>query len=146
MSASGGQTLTAPITLATDIEQATPHEPYRLRADGGGFLMQVQLGGAWRSLHRFDLQEQALVDYEMANWFVSTHPDSRFVNNLMAALPAPDRRYALFNREFAAHRLGGPSEHRRLAGAAEIRQVLREVFGLTLPEGPDLDAALERLK
>jgi N-hydroxyarylamine O-acetyltransferase len=141
----GGQTLTGPIRLIADVEQATPHEPFRLRADGGGFLMQVQLAGAWRSLHRFDLQEQALADYEMANWFISTHPDSRFVKNLTAALPTPDRRYALFNREFAVHHRNGPSEHRRLAGPAEVRQVLQEVFGLALPDGPDLEAALERL-
>src|SRR5262245_41034401 len=141
----GGQTLTGPIRLMADLEQATPHEPFRLRADGGGFLMQVQLAGAWRSLHRFDLQEQMPADYEMANWFVSTHPDSRFVKNLTAALPAPDRRYALLNREFAVHHRNGPSEHRRLAGPAEVQQVLREVFGLALPDEPDLEAALRRL-
>ena len=82
----------------------------------------------------------------MANWFVSTHPDSRFIKNLSAAMPAPDRRHALLNAEFAVHHLGGPSEHRRLAGAAEIRQVLQEVFGLRLPDGPEVETALERLK
>jgi len=142
----GGQTLTGPIKLLAGAEHATPHEPFRLLADGDGFLMQARLGGEWKSLHRFDLQEQLPPDYELANWYVSTHPESRFVNNLMVALPAPDRRYALFNSEFAVHHLGGPSEHRRLAGAAEIRRVLQEVFGLTLLDAPELDAALERLK
>jgi N-hydroxyarylamine O-acetyltransferase len=142
----GGQTLTGPIKLVAGVEQATPHEPFRLVAEGDRFLMQVLIGGAWKSLHRFDLQEQLLSDYEMANWFVSTHPESRFVKNLTVAMPAPDGRYALFNAEFAVHRLGGPSEQRRLAGATEIRQVLQEVFRLTPPEGPELDAALERLQ
>jgi N-hydroxyarylamine O-acetyltransferase len=141
----GGQTLTAPIRLIAGIEQATPHEPFRLLTEGDRFLMQVLIGGEWKSLHRFDLQEQTFADYEMANWFVSTHPESRFVKNLTVAMPAVDRRYALFNAEFAVHHLGGPSEHRRLAGTTEIRQVLQEVFGLTPPEGPELDAALERL-
>jgi N-hydroxyarylamine O-acetyltransferase len=140
----GGQTLTGPIGLATGIEQATPHERFRLLAEGDRFLMQVLIGGEWKSLHRFDLQEQLLSDYEMANWFVSTHPESRFVKNLTVALPAADRRYALFNAEFAVHHLRGPSEHRRLAGVAEIRRVLQEVFQLALPAGPELDAALER--
>jgi N-hydroxyarylamine O-acetyltransferase len=141
----GGQTLTAPMRLIAGIEQATPHEPFRLLEAGEGFLMQALVGGAWRPLHRFDLQEQRLPDYELANWYISTHPESRFVKNLTVALPAPDRRYALFNSEFAVHHLGGPSEHRRLTGAAEVRQVLEEVFGLTLPDGPELDAALARL-
>src|SRR5215470_14006816 len=35
----GGQTPTGPMRLVADIEQETPHEPFRLRADGAGFLM-----------------------------------------------------------------------------------------------------------
>jgi len=142
----GGQTLTGPIRFAADVEQTTPHEPFRLLAAGDGFLMQVSIGGEWKSLHRFDLQEQTLADYEMANWYVSTHPESRFVNNLTVARTAADGRYALFNAEFTTHHLGRPSEHRRLVGAAEIRQVLQKVFDLTLPGDPALDAALGRLQ
>ncbi|HUL05886.1 MAG TPA: arylamine N-acetyltransferase [Candidatus Acidoferrum sp.] len=143
----GGQTLTAPIKLIADIEQATPHEPFRLlRAGDGVFLKQAKLGGAWKPLHRFDLQPQLPPDYEVANWYVSTHPESRFVKNLTVAMPAPGRRYALFNRDFTVHHLDGPSEQRRLSGAREIRGVLEEVFGLTMPADPELDAALERLQ
>ena len=141
----GGQTLTGPIRLVAGIEQTTPHEPFRLLEAGDGFVMQMLIGGDWKPLYRFDRQEQLLPDYEIANWYVSTHPESRFVNNLTVARPAADRRYALFNTEFAVHHLGGRSEQRRLAGAREIRGVLREVFGLTLPDDPDLDGALDRL-
>jgi len=142
----GGQTLTGPIRLLAGVEQTTPHEPFRLLAAGDGFLMQALIGGDWKSLYRFELQEQLLPDYELANWYVSTHPESRFVNNLTVALPAADRRYALFNTEFAVHHLGGPSERRALAGAAEIRRVLQQVFGLSLPTDPEIEAALVRLK
>ncbi len=140
----GGQTLTGPMRLMTGVEQKTPHEPFRLLEAGNGFLMEGQIGGAWRPLYRFDLQEQLLTDYEMGNWYVSTHPQSRFVSNLIAALPAPDRRYALFNNQFAVHYLNGASERRTLACPREIRQTLQEVFGLPLP-GPELDEALTRL-
>jgi N-hydroxyarylamine O-acetyltransferase len=141
----GGQTLTEPIRLMADIEQATPHEPFRLLATGDGFLMQAKLGGEWKALHRFDLQPQLLPDYEVANWYVSTHPESRFVKNLTVAMPANGRRYALFNRDFSVHHLDGPSEHRGLAGSREIRQVLQEVFGLPLSNDAELDDALDRL-
>ena len=113
----GGQTLTGPLRLHAGSEQATPHEPYRLIEAGGGFMVQSLTGDSWRSLYRFDPQEQRPADYEMANWYVSTHPQSRFLNNLIVALPAPDRRHALFNREFAVHHLGGPTERRLLADA-----------------------------
>jgi N-hydroxyarylamine O-acetyltransferase len=141
----GGQTLTEPIRLMADIEQTTPHEPFRLLAVGDGFLMQAKLGGEWKSLHRFDLQPQLLPDYEVANWYVSTHPESRFVKNLTVAMPANGRRYALFNRDFSVHHLDGPSEQRRLASAREIRQVLREVFGLPLSNVAEFDDAVDRL-
>jgi N-hydroxyarylamine O-acetyltransferase len=141
----GGQTLTAPIRLVADIEQMTPHEPFRLLAADGGFVMQLSVGGEWKTLHRFDLQEQLLPDYELANWYVSTHPQSRFVRNLTVAMPAPGRRYALFNTEFTVHGLDGQSERRKLLGAREIRRVLQEAFDLTLPTDPDVEAALERL-
>ena len=142
----GGQTLTAPMRLTAGIEQATPHEPFRLLEVPEGFLMQALVGGAWRPLHRFDLQEQLLPDYELANWYISTHPQSRFVNNLTVARPGADRRYALLNTEFTVHHLDGHSERRKLSGASEIKQVLREVFDLTPPDDSGLDAALERLK
>ena len=80
------------------------------------------------------MQEQLLPDYELANWYVSTHPESRFVKNLTVAMPANGRRYALFNTEFSVHHLDGPSEHRKLAGATEIRQVLEEE--LAVPDEP----------
>src|SRR5665213_3130179 len=36
----GGQTLTAPLRLATDVEQTTPHEAFRLSTTDGDFVLQ----------------------------------------------------------------------------------------------------------
>jgi len=107
--------------------------------------MQVMLGVTWKPLYRFDLQEQFLPDYEVTNWYLSNHPDSHFVNGLIAARAAPDRRYALHNNELAVHHLNGNTERRILATAAELRAALEGPFGLTLPDVPELDAALVRL-
>src|SRR5262245_38213377 len=65
----GLQTLTGPLRLEPDVEQATPHEPFRLAGVGGAFKMQSKIDGAWRTLYRFDLQEQFGVDYEIANYY-----------------------------------------------------------------------------
>ncbi|MGG6265429.1 arylamine N-acetyltransferase family protein [Leptolyngbya sp. AN03gr2] len=81
----GGLTQTAPLLLTPDLEQQTPHEPFRLIATDQTHTLQAKLGHKWKSLYRFDLQEQHLPDYEVSNWFVSTHPSSRFVTGLMAA-------------------------------------------------------------
>ena len=141
----GGLTLTAPLRLEGDVEQSTPHEPFRLIASNDGFVMQAKIGNTWRSLYQFDLQEQFLADYEVTNWYLSNHPSSHFVTGLIAARPDRDRRYALRGRELAVHHPNGGTEHRLLTTADELRGALESTFGLTLPDGPELNEALERI-
>lgn len=141
----GGQTPTGPLRLVADTEQATPHEPYRLLRDGDGFLLQSRVRDEWRSLYAFELRPHQDVDDRLANWYVSTHPDSLFVNLLVAARVAPGRRYALRGRELAVHHLDGETEHRVLASPADLRAALEATFGLRLPEDPGLEAALASL-
>lgn len=140
----GGLTLTAPLRLAADIEQRTPHETFRLVATDDGFVLEALLQ-EWAALYRFDLQPQLPPDYEVANWYVSTHPQSHFVTSLIAARPFSGGRFALSNNQLSIHRLGGPSEQRTLHGPAELRAVLQETFGLALPDEPGLDETLTRL-
>jgi N-hydroxyarylamine O-acetyltransferase len=141
----GGLTLTGPLRLQTDIEQATPHEPFRLLEAGDEFMVEAKIAGEWRALYRFGLQKQRLPDYEMCNWYLSNHPESRFVVNLMAARPDADRRHALRNNELAVHYLDGRTERRVLRSVAELQQALENVFRVRLPDGPDLRAALARV-
>ncbi len=141
----GGMTLTGPLRLESGIEQPTPHEPFQLTSAGKDFLMQAKIAGNWRTLYRFTLEEQSLPDYEVTNWYVSTHPKSRFVTSLIAARPDRDRRYALFNNELATHHLEGPSERRVLTSVTELRDTLEGLLQIALPNTPELDTALERL-
>jgi len=141
----GGLTLTGVLALEPEIEQATPHEPFRLWPDGAGFVMQALVAGKWRPLYRFDLTEQYLADYEVTNWYLGHHPASQFLATLMVARPDTDRRYALNGTTLAVHHLGGPSERRVLQSPGEVCAVLEEHFQLDLSGLPDLDAALSRL-
>jgi N-hydroxyarylamine O-acetyltransferase len=141
----GAQVLSGPLRLEPDTEQATPHEPFRLLRAGEEFVMQSKIREDWRPLYRFDLQEQHLPDYEVSNWYVSSHPDSHFLSGLIAGRTAPGRRYALRNNELAVHHLNGNTERRVLTSAAELRETLEGPFCLTLPDAPGLDAALARV-
>ncbi len=140
----GGSTPTAPLRLAAGIEQTTPHEPFRLTQVSQGYLLEAQLEGAWKGLYTFDLQPQVLADYEMPNWYLCNHPESHFLNRVVAARVQPDRRYALRDAELATHFPAGTTQRRTLGSAAEIRQVLEDVFNIRVPEGSDVDAALSR--
>ena len=129
----GGLTLTAPLRLETGAEQQTPHEPHRLVATDGEIELQARLDGGWTRLYRFDLRPQLAVDYDMANWFTATHPQSLFRNHLLGARPEPDRRYALFNRDFTVRHRDGRIERRTLANAAELGDVLARNFRVEIP-------------
>jgi N-hydroxyarylamine O-acetyltransferase len=141
----GGLTLTAPLRLITDVEQSTPHEPFRIVKVDDDLKLQALIGAAWKTLYRFDLQAQFDVDYEVANHYMSTYPTSHFRSMLIAARPVPGARYALANNQLTTHHLGGTSERRVLANVQEVRQVLESMFGLTLPAAAELDPALARV-
>jgi N-hydroxyarylamine O-acetyltransferase len=136
----GGVTLTAPLRFVIGPEQETPHEPHRLVAvDDGETELQARLDGEWARLYQFLPLRQLPIDYEQANWFTSTYPESLFTNHLLMARPEPDRRYALFDREFTVRYRDGRVERRRLADAADLAEVLRNCFRVA-PSAAERDA------
>lgn len=145
----GGQTPTGPLSFVTDVEQATPHEPFRLVEINSGSGLELKLqslaGDAWKSLYRFDFQPQYAPDYDVANYYVATHPDSAFRAALRVARPFPGGRYTLANNQLTAHRLDGSTERRTLGSVAEVRETLESVFGLRLPDAAELNPALTRV-
>ncbi|BAU12292.1 arylamine n-acetyltransferase [Leptolyngbya sp. NIES-3755] len=141
----GGLTQTAPLSLTPDIEQQTPHEPFRLIATDQTYTLQAKLGHKWKSLYRFDLQEQHLPDYEVSNWYVCTHPSPRFVKGLLAARPDTDRRYSLLNNQLTIRHLDGRTERRTVEDVTEFRTALEDLFCLQLPMTLDLDLVLQQL-
>jgi len=141
----GGLTLTGPLRLEARVEQQTPHERVRLMPAGDSFVAEAEIGGQWKALYRFDLQRQALADYQVTNWYLSNHPESQFVTCLMAARVQEDRRYGLRNSELSIHHRDGFTERRTLATAAEIRTTLEQLFGICVPAGDDVDAAFARI-
>lgn len=141
----GSQTLTSALRLQADIEQPTPHEPFRLMPMDGDWRMQSLVHGAWRSLYRFDLHRPQPIDLVVANHYVSTYPGSRFTTHLIAACVEGDSRLSLLDREFTVRRPGVEPERHQLRYSAEIRRVLEQRFGLRLPAQANLDQRLDEL-
>jgi N-hydroxyarylamine O-acetyltransferase len=99
----------------------------------------VQLDNQWTRLYQFLPSPQLPIDYEQANWFTATHPESLFTNHLLMARPEPDRRYALFDREFTLRHRDGRAERRMLSAAADIADVLSRCFRIA-PSAAERDA------
>ena len=141
----GGLTQTAPLRLVEHTPQATPHEPFRLQRIGGDYAVQAEVRGEWRTLYRFDLQEQVLPDYELTSWYLSNHPQSHFVKRLIAARTDTERRYALLDNELAVHRLGEETVRMKLTSAAELQRVLSETFRIVMPQAPEVARKLAEI-
>ena len=141
----GGLTLTAPLRFEIDSEQSTPHEAFRIVRGGDHFVLEAGINGVWAPIYRFTEEIQLPVDYEVANWYTSTHPSSIFVTSLMAARAIPGARLTLSNSEFTIRRRDGSTERQRLPDGQAIESVLRLQFGISLPESPKLAATLDRL-
>lgn len=140
----GGLTLTAPLALIPDLEQSTPHGPFRLLYTNHTYTLQAKLQSEWSSLYQFDLQERYLPDYEVSNWYVSTHPNSLFVNSLLLARPETHCRYALRDNKFTIHSLNGNTKHHVVNSVEELQNILEHYFLLKLPAIAELTSVLER--
>lgn len=141
----GGLTLTAPLRLAADVEQETPHECFRLRRQDSGFVLEARLRTEWRPLYWFDETRHVDVDFEVLNHFVATYPGSPFRSMLYCARALPDRRLALRNARFTVRVPGGDADTRTLRSVRALRNVLDDDFGIALPDDVLLDRVLERL-
>jgi N-hydroxyarylamine O-acetyltransferase len=141
----GGMVPTAPLMLDTEAAQFTPHEPYRIEPHADGYTLRANVGGEWRAMYIFDLQRQEDIDYTLGNWYVSTHPESSFVKQLMVARTGEGWRRTLNNGSFAIHRMGSDSERRQVADVDELIGLLESEFGIRVPAQEVLKRVLERL-
>lgn len=141
----GGMVPTAPLLLDTRAEQLTPHEPYRIDLHVDGFILRANVAGEWRAMYIFDLQRQEDIDFAVGNWYVSTHPESSFVKQLMVARTGEGWRRTLNNGSFAIHRIGQDSERREVTDVQELIGLLGSEFGIRVPEQAQLARTLERL-
>jgi N-hydroxyarylamine O-acetyltransferase len=107
---------------------------YRLAREPGTWVLQALQGDAWQDQYAFTLEPQHGVDFEISNWYTSTHPDSPFVRTLTAQRITPQARYTLRNR-YLTTTAGGGTTGRTVADDEELLQVLSETFGLHFPAG-----------
>jgi N-hydroxyarylamine O-acetyltransferase len=85
------------------------------------------------------------VDFEVANYYVSTHPDSIFTKTLTVQLSTPEARYILRDREFTEAR-GDDEIASTIENDDELLAVLSEIFGLEFTSGTRFGAAKDEIE
>ena len=136
----GALSPTAAIKLAVDVEQQTPHERRRIAAADGRFIHQALLAGKWKDLYEFTLDVMHPIDREVANWWTSTSPASRFTTRLIVARAGPlGQRLSIDNREFTIRAADGIGVSHTITGAEELLAILERHFAIVLPPGTRID-------
>jgi len=130
----GGEGLLLPVPLRSKRETRQFVWTYRVVEDGGQWVLQTLHSDSWADLYAFSLEPQELADFELANYYTSTHPDSRFVQTLTVQLPSPQARTTLRNRELVVDD-GKSLKTRMIDGETELLEVLAERFDLRFPNG-----------
>lgn len=131
----GGEGLLYPVPMDGESHQQFLWN-YRVVQEGRLRVLQSKHEGRWSDLYAFDPNGCEPIDFEVANWYTSTHPRSRFVLTLTAQLPQPDARHILRNRLYTIDR-GTTQETRELKSKTELIELLHSVFRLSLP--PDTE-------
>ncbi len=134
----GGRLLASPIRLAPDDAQTVGTDQVRLTETGGVYTLQVDTAGEWRDLYRFTLEPQVAADYEVASWYLGTHPSSFFRSNLLAERLTPKSRLSLFNTRLTQTSPDGETDVRMLASARELAEVIHDDFGIVIPGSAEL--------
>ena len=140
----GGQGLLVPVPLEGGFRSEQGAWTFRVADENGLHVLQSSRGGQWQDLYAFTLEPQHRVDYELTNYYTSTHPSSPFTQMVIAQRIAPDVRRTLRDREYSEDR-GRDVATRTLAGGDEIRDVLAEEFGLEL-SADDASALLRKFR
>lgn len=130
----GSRGLLTPLPLQTGQSVQQLAWSFRLEQDNGLWVLQCLQQDAWTDLYAFTLEPQLPVDFEVASWFTSTHPDSMFRRLLVVQSLRPEVRYFLRNRELTVER-GGSAETHRIEDDDTLLTVLAQTFGLTFAAG-----------
>lgn len=138
-----------------------PHEPvpmrgadttpsaglsYRIVEEGDARVLQMRRAMEWADQYAFLPQAVHPVDFEVANWFTSTHPQSPFVRTLTAQRTTHDVRYVLRYPTYMEIR--DAETRTREIDRRELLPLLREVFLIDLPDEtlfPPIDSPAERV-
>ena len=141
----GGQTMTAPLRLASSDAQQSPHGLFTVTRNDELYRVAALVADQWQPLYECSLDAYLPVDYETANWYVSTHPQSRFVNHLICSRVDASGRHVLLDTHYSHYRLDAAPESRNAATPEELRSLLQTTFGIGLDELQDLEPKLASL-
>ncbi|MEN0036580.1 MAG: arylamine N-acetyltransferase [Cellvibrio sp.] len=108
------------------------NETFRLcKNERDEFVLQALVKGEWANQFGFDFYPMEMIDFSLANYYNSTHPDAVFVQRYLVMLQRPDGRTLLSGNQLK--QLRGSEELITEVEASELDAVLQQEFHLRRP-------------
>ena len=129
----GGWGLLKPIALEAGAQARQGVWTMRLRREENQWILQCLECPGGPDLYAFTLEPQQPVDYEPANHYCATHPNSRFVQTFTVQLPGLEERTILRGRDLIVANQTG-EQTARIDGSGELLDYLKTRFGISLSD------------
>ena len=142
----GGEGLLEPVPMFPAEPITSTGLMHRIVEEGDLRVLQMQRGAAWEDQYAFAIQPVHAVDFQVANWFTSTYPQSPFVRTLTVQRTTRAARYVLRYPTYSEIRDTGTLT--RDISRAELMPLLRDVFQIDLPDDtvfPAIDGSAEHI-
>lgn len=130
-----GDSFNEPLNFEPPGEQVQGLRAFRLEKTAeGAILWRRNYDGSWKRQYLLDLEPRRFpADYETGCFYHQTSPLSSFTRGSLISRATPDGRVSLEEGRLIVTKEGQRSE-RLLESQEEYRALLRQYFGVTLPE------------
>jgi N-hydroxyarylamine O-acetyltransferase len=127
-----GDSFVEPLRFDVRTEQVQDKRAYRIDEDGGRYVLLQRIEGSeWKPQYRFTLQPHVYADYEEMCIYQQTSPESHFTQGRICSRLTPDGRLTISDNRLITTK-GNTREERELGTEAEIRDALRDHFGIVM--------------
>jgi N-hydroxyarylamine O-acetyltransferase len=126
----GGDGLLEPVALDGELHEQAGLR-FRIVEEHQTRVLRAESVDGCQDLYEFVPEGRYPVDFEMANWFTSTHPESPFVKTLTVQSASPEARRILRNLSYTVAR-GHVTETCEVL-RKDLVLLLRAEFGLEVP-------------
>ena len=130
------ETSRVPLLLCEGLVQTDGVGEYRFEKDDffGWVLYQKMPDKDWKQLYAFTEEVQIDDDFVMPSFYCEKHPDSPFNKIMKIAIYTDDSNLNIVDNEYKVYRFGKCVEESVIADENEARKMLKEKFGIVVPE------------
>ncbi len=129
----GGDGLLLPVKFKIDEISEQFKWKYKIITENNSFVLQSFKEDEWKDLYIFTLEKQELIDYELANYYTSTHPESKFVKTLTFQITKTDYKKVLRGNDYIIDN-GNKIIKSKIKNDAELKSILKNEFKIDIPD------------